>query len=133
MKYCKKCGMLLEDNMEICIGCGSNVTRKDTYTKYPEPMQEKIELEKKEEGKRNLAVLAIVLIFVVILLLIGIFIAQTYINESGKTFFTKITADKKLCGTAFLSLRTAVNSRIITPTLNPLKAAWTTCQVIKVL
>lgn len=94
MKYCKKCGMLLEDNMEICIGCGSDVTKKDTYTKYPEPMQEKIELEKKEEGKRNLAVLAIVLIFVVILLLIGIFIAQTYINESGKTFFTKISADK---------------------------------------
>ena len=25
MKYCKKCGMLLEDNMEICIGCGNEV------------------------------------------------------------------------------------------------------------
>lgn len=94
MKYCKKCGMLLEDNMEICIGCGSDVTKKDTYTKYPEQMQEKIELEKKEAGKRNLAVLAIVLIFVVMLLLIGIFVAQTYINESGKSFFPKITADK---------------------------------------
>ncbi len=94
MKYCKKCGMLLEDNMEICIGCGSDVTGKDTYTKYPEQMQEKIELEKKEAGKRNLAVLAIVLIFVVMLLLIGIFVAQTYINESGKSLFPKITADK---------------------------------------
>lgn len=94
MKYCKKCGMLLEDNMEICIGCGSDVTKKDSYTKYPEPMQEKIELEKKEAGKRNLAVLAIVLIFVVMLLLIGIFVAQTYINESGKSLFPKISADK---------------------------------------
>ena len=51
MKYCKKCGMLLEDNMEICIGCGSDVTKKGTYTKYPEPMQEKIELEKKEANR----------------------------------------------------------------------------------
>lgn len=83
MKYCKKCGMLLEDNMERCIGCGTDVTDKRSYTKYPEPMQEKIEMEKKEAGKRNLALLAIVLIFVVILLLAGIFITQMYISSSG--------------------------------------------------
>ncbi len=47
MKYCKKCGMLLEDNMEICIGCGTDVTAKGTYSKYPVPMQEKIDLETK--------------------------------------------------------------------------------------
>ena len=84
MKYCKKCGMLLEDTMERCIGCGSDVTEKESYTKYPEPMQEKIDLEKKEEGKRNLAILAIILIFVVILLLVGIFVAQMYINGIGQ-------------------------------------------------
>ena len=101
MKYCKKCGMLLEDNMEICIGCGSNVTDKNSYNKYPEPMQEKIELEKKEQGKKNLAILAIVLIFVVILLLVGIFVAQMYINGleeengegSGKSFFAQRLKD----------------------------------------
>lgn len=101
MKYCKKCGMLLEDNMEICIGCGSSVTEKESYSRYPEPMQEQIELEKKEEGKRNLAILAIVLIFVVILLLIGIFVSQIYINSleegteegSGKSFFVQRLKD----------------------------------------
>ncbi|MBR4719143.1 MAG: hypothetical protein IKP31_02745 [Lachnospiraceae bacterium] len=101
MKYCKKCGMLLEDNMEICIGCGSDVTQKGSFSKYPEPMQEKIDMEKKEESKRNLAILAIILIFVVILLLVGIFVAQMYINGigedgeegSGKSFFAQRLKD----------------------------------------
>ena len=78
MKYCKKCGMLLEDNMERCIGCGSNVTEKDSYSKYPEQVQEQIANEKKQAGQRNLTVVAIVLIFVVILLMIGIFASRLY-------------------------------------------------------
>ena len=87
MKYCKKCGMLLEDNMDICIGCGSDVTSKGSYSKYPEQMQAKIDSEKKEQGTKNLAVVAIVLIFVVIVLLVGIFISQSYVqsmSENGK-------------------------------------------------
>lgn len=83
MKYCKKCGMLLEDNMERCIGCGSDVTAKDSFTRYPEEIQKKIETEKKEAGKRNLAVVAIILIFVVIVLLIGIFAMRLYTLNAG--------------------------------------------------
>ena len=78
MKYCKKCGMLLEDNMERCIGCGSDVKEKDSYSKYPEQVQEQIANEKKQAGQRNLTVVAIVLIFVVILLMVGIFASRLY-------------------------------------------------------
>ncbi len=78
MKYCKKCGMLLEDNMERCIGCGSDVTDKKSYSKFPEPVQQKLDSEKKESGKKYLALLAITLVFIVILLMIGIYISQTY-------------------------------------------------------
>ena len=76
MKYCKKCGMLLEDNMERCIGCGSDVKEKGSYSKYPEQVQEQIAHEKKQAGQRNLTVVAIILIFVVILLLVGIFASR---------------------------------------------------------
>lgn len=78
MKYCKKCGMLLEDNMEICIGCGTDVTDKKSYSKFPEPVQQKLDSEKKENGKKILALLAITLVFIAILLMIGIYISQTY-------------------------------------------------------
>ena len=78
MKYCKKCGMLLEDNMEICIGCGTDVTDKKSYSRFPEPLQQQLESEKKENGKKVLALLAITLVFIVILLMIGIYISQTF-------------------------------------------------------
>ncbi|MCR4807305.1 MAG: hypothetical protein K5857_06480 [Lachnospiraceae bacterium] len=71
--------MLLEDNMERCIGCGSDVTAKNSYSKYPEPVQQKLDIEKKESGKKYLALLAITLIFIAILLMIGIYLSQAYI------------------------------------------------------
>ena len=77
MKYCKKCGMLLEDNMERCIGCGSDVTDKKSYSRFPEPVQKQLDSEKKESGKKYLAVFAITLVFIAILLMIGIFLSQT--------------------------------------------------------
>ena len=99
MKYCKKCGMLLEDNMERCIGCGTDVTEKDSYSKYPEQVQEQIANEKKEAGKRNLAVIAIVLIFVVILLMVGIFAARLYsqgmASENGLAKMLQNDGNKK--------------------------------------
>ncbi len=102
MKYCKKCGMLLEDNMELCIGCGSDVKSKGTYSKYPEEIELQLEQEKKEATKRNLAILAIVLVFVVILLMIGIFVSQVYenglsmnpdLNGDGNGFFAQRLMD----------------------------------------
>ena len=84
MKYCKKCGMLLEDNMEICIGCGNDVTVKGSTTKYPEAVEKQIELEKKEAGKKNMGVLAVILVFVVMLLMVGIFVSQMFINMTDE-------------------------------------------------
>ncbi|MCR5356128.1 MAG: hypothetical protein K6E63_01855 [Lachnospiraceae bacterium] len=84
MKYCKKCGMLLEDNMEICIGCGTDVTKKGSYTRFPEAVEKQIEIEKKEAGRKNLGVFAIILVFVVMLLMVGIFVSQLYINMSAE-------------------------------------------------
>ncbi len=101
MKYCKKCGMLLEDNMDICIGCGNDVKAKGSYSKYPVELQQKIDLEKKEQGKQSLAIVAIVLVFVAILLMIGIFVSQMHVNissqgggdGSGKSFFAQRLMD----------------------------------------
>ena len=69
MKYCKKCGMLLENNMMSCIGCGSDVSQKGSWTNYPIKMQEKLDLEKKERNKRNIT--SAIKIAVIMLLLLG--------------------------------------------------------------
>ncbi|MCR5002607.1 MAG: hypothetical protein K6A71_12545 [Lachnospiraceae bacterium] len=103
MKYCKKCGMLLEDNMERCIGCGSDVTDKKSYSKFPEPVQQKLDSEKKESGKKYLALLAITLVFIVILLMVGIYISQTHMlaleedgeNGPGTGMFTQMLMNSK--------------------------------------
>lgn len=87
MKYCKKCGMLLEDNMERCIGCGTDVTDKKSYSRFPEPVQQQLEIEKKERGKKALALVAITLVFIAILLMVGIYLSQTYMlmgDEDGE-------------------------------------------------
>lgn len=103
MKYCKKCGMLLEDNMEICIGCGTDVTDKKSYSRFPEPVQQQLDKEKKETGKKYLALLAITLVFIAILLMIGIYISQTYLligdedgeNGPGTGMFTQMLMNSK--------------------------------------
>ena len=70
MKYCKNCGMLLEDSNEICIGCGTDATNPDNVSDYPLDMIEEIEKEKDESLERNKTILIIVGIFVAILVLI---------------------------------------------------------------
>lgn len=103
MKYCKKCGMLLEDNMERCIGCGTDVTDRKSYSKFPEPVQQQLDSEKKESGKKYLALLAITLVFIVILLMLGIYISQTYLmmseedgeNGPGTGIFTQMLMNSK--------------------------------------
>ena len=47
MKYCKNCGMLLEDTHEHCIACGTDVTKAENVSKYPPGVQETIESQKK--------------------------------------------------------------------------------------
>ncbi|MBO4901612.1 MAG: hypothetical protein J5518_02315 [Lachnospiraceae bacterium] len=71
MKYCKKCGMLLEDTIDICIGCGTDVTDPDNVSKYPPNMVKEIEAEKKQNKMRTTTIIAIIVVFV---LLIGLVI-----------------------------------------------------------
>ncbi len=76
MKYCKNCGMLLEDSHEHCIGCGADVTDKDSVSKYPPQVLQNLESEKKDNKTRTGIVGAIIVVFVLILVLVGIIITQ---------------------------------------------------------
>ncbi len=69
MKYCKKCGMLLEDTIEVCIGCGTDVTDPDNVSKYPPKLEKKIEAQKKQNKTKTTTIIAIIVVFV---LLIGL-------------------------------------------------------------
>ncbi|MBP5385369.1 MAG: hypothetical protein J6Y57_10440 [Lachnospiraceae bacterium] len=69
MKYCKKCGTLLEDTIDICIGCGTDVSDPENVSKYPPNMEKKIEAEKKQNKMRTTTIIAIIVVFV---LLIGL-------------------------------------------------------------
>lgn len=69
MKYCAKCGMLLEDTHETCIRCGSDVTQKGSYSLLPPNLEKSIENERETAKKRTLI---IILISLVALALIGL-------------------------------------------------------------
>ncbi|MFT3985346.1 MAG: hypothetical protein QM697_15685 [Lachnospiraceae bacterium] len=76
MKYCKNCGMLLEDSHEYCIGCGTDVTDKDNVSKYPPQVQQNLESQKKENKARTGIVGAIIVVFVLLLVLMGVIVFQ---------------------------------------------------------
>lgn len=69
MKYCAKCGMLLEDTHETCIRCGSDVTQKGSYSLLPPNLEKSMENERETAKKRTLI---IILISLVALALIGL-------------------------------------------------------------
>ncbi len=71
MKYCRRCNMLLEDKLEICIGCGNDVSTKDGYTKYPVNMQDRIDREAIEDKKKWKSIVTIILLCVVMVGLIA--------------------------------------------------------------
>ncbi|MCR5267423.1 MAG: hypothetical protein K6E16_02780 [Lachnospiraceae bacterium] len=74
MKYCKKCGMLLEDTIDICIGCGTDVTDPDNVSKYPPQMEKKLEAEKKQNKMRTTTIIAIIVVFVLLISLVVLII-----------------------------------------------------------
>lgn len=76
MKYCKNCGMLLEDTHEHCIACGTDVTKAENVSKYPPGVQETIESQKKESKARGGIVGAIIVVFVLLLALVGVIVMQ---------------------------------------------------------
>lgn len=67
MKYCKNCGMLLEDSSDICIGCGLDTSNPDNVSKYPPKMEKKLEAEKKVNKTRRTTIIAIIIVFVLLL------------------------------------------------------------------
>ena len=74
MKYCIKCGTLLEDSQNRCIGCGSDVTAPESWSLYPPEVAKSIEIEKKETKSRTGLIIALVAVFVLLVAAITLFI-----------------------------------------------------------
>lgn len=74
MKYCMKCGTLLEDSHDICIGCGSDVTEPGSFSMYPPDMAKTIEIEKEEKKSRTGLIIIMVIVFVLLVGVIALFI-----------------------------------------------------------
>ncbi len=72
MKYCKKCGMLLEDTHVHCIRCGADVTLAENVSMYPIEVMETIEKEnqrKKASGKIVAMIIGLVAVLTVLVIL----------------------------------------------------------------
>ena len=72
MKYCKKCGMLLEDTQDICISCGTDVTKPENTSQFPPEIAKKMESRKEQDRKKRGIVAAILVVFVLLAILIGV-------------------------------------------------------------
>ena len=77
MKYCMKCGTLLEDSHEICIGCGTDVTSPESWSLYPPEMAKKIEIENEEKKSQTGLIIAMIAVFVLLVAAIAVFIVFT--------------------------------------------------------
>lgn len=67
MKYCRKCGMLLEDTHLNCIRCGADVTKAENVSMYPIEVMETLEQEsqrKKASGKIVAMIIGLVAVLV---------------------------------------------------------------------
>ena len=84
MKYCKKCGTLLEDTIEVCIGCGTDVSDPENVSKYPPYLEKKLEAEKKQNKTRTTTIIAIIVVFVLLLALVCLILFMAPRN-SAKT------------------------------------------------
>ncbi len=83
MKYCKKCGMLLEDTHENCIRCGADVTIADNVSMYPIEVMETIEEEnqrKKASGKIVAMIIGLIIALVGLVLLFLYGLKGAHIN-----------------------------------------------------
>lgn len=74
MKYCMKCGTLLEDSHERCIGCGSDVTAPNSWSLYPPELAKKIEVEKEENKSQRGLVIALIAVFLLLVAAVSVFV-----------------------------------------------------------
>lgn len=72
MKYCKNCGMLLENSIERCIKCGTDVSIAANVSKYPPEIEARMEREKAAKKSKTTTAAILIGIFVALMLLIGV-------------------------------------------------------------
>ncbi len=88
MKYCKKCGMLLEDTHEHCIKCGADVTDPENVSMYPIEVMETLE-EESERKKASGKIVAMIIGLVVALVILTIFFVNAASHGALKVPETK--------------------------------------------
>lgn len=91
MKYCRKCGMLLEDTTLNCIRCGSDVTLSENYSLFPIEVMETLDAQKEERKKRTKIVILIVVIFTLLAAVIAM--AAIMVQTNGITIGSQATKE----------------------------------------
>ena len=71
MKYCRKCGTLLEDTHKICIKCGADMMRAENVSMYPIGMLDTIEQQKSKWKRLRKIVLIIIGLCLLLAILVG--------------------------------------------------------------
>ena len=74
MKYCKRCGTLLEDTHEVCIRCGADVTRAENVSMYPIEVMESLEQNKQRKMASGKIVAMIIGLVVALMALVLFFL-----------------------------------------------------------
>lgn len=72
MKYCKKCGTLLEDGLYNCIRCGADVTDPENVSKYPVKVMETIEANAERKKDANKIAVLIIVLILILAVLVGL-------------------------------------------------------------
>lgn len=93
MKYCKNCGMLLEDTHGTCIRCGTDVTDKKNVSKYPIKVQETMDAvseQRKKTGK------IVALIIGLVIVLAGIVAGCLYAMSNGMLDFEMTSREEDI-------------------------------------
>ncbi len=96
MKYCKNCGMLLEDTHEHCIRCGTDVTVAENVSMYPIEVMETIEEEnqrKKASGKIVAMIVGLVVVLVALVIVFLVFLKSMPNLTAKKTQETNTAAE----------------------------------------
>lgn len=90
MKYCRNCGTLLEDTIEHCIRCGTDVTIAENVSMYPIEVMETIEKENQRKKASGKIVAMIIGLVVVLVALVFVFLYAL-----GRNFAAPSVSDKK--------------------------------------
>lgn len=81
MKYCKKCGMLLEDAIENCIKCGTDVTDPANISYFPPEIRGTME-EQRANSKNNTK--TVILIICILIVLVGLVAGAAIAMSNGQ-------------------------------------------------